>query len=60
MDNDTDLHPEEIHLPSPSIAPLIVALGMTFALVGLLSPSFLIAGLGILAVGIGIWAFTSE
>jgi hypothetical protein len=60
LDNDTQHQPEEIHLPSPSIAPIVVALGMTFALVGLLSPSFLIAGAAILAVGIGIWAFTSE
>ena len=60
MENNTHHHSEEIHLPSPSIAPIIVAMGMTFGLVGLLSPSFLIAGGSILAVGIGIWAFTSE
>lgn len=54
----TEAHPhEEIHLPPPSFAPIIVAAGVTLALTGLLSPVLLIAGVGLLAAGIGIWAF---
>jgi hypothetical protein len=56
MDNKhTDTH-EEIHLPAPSIAPLIVAAGMTLTLVGVLVPALLILGLPLLATGIGMWA----
>ena len=56
MDNEhTDAH-EEIHLPAPSVAPLVVAAGMTLTLVGLLVPVLLIVGLLLLAGGIGMWA----
>lgn len=51
-----DEHTEEIHLPDPSAAPIIVAAGMTLVLTGLLSPLLLIIGLVVLAVGVGIWA----
>lgn len=51
-----DEHTEEIHLPDPSAAPIIVAAGMTLVLTGLLSPLMLIIGLVVLAVGVGIWA----
>mgnify|MGYP001216157087 CR=1 FL=1 len=46
----------EIHLPEPSIAPLLVAAGMTLILTGLLWPVLLFLGLIALAAGIGIWA----
>lgn len=48
--------PVEIHLPSPSPAPIIVAAGMTLILTGLLSPVLLFVGVGLLALGVGIWA----
>jgi hypothetical protein len=49
---------EEIHLPSPSVAPIIVAGGITFTVVGVLNPSLFVVGLVMLAVGIAIWAFS--
>ncbi len=56
MDNEHTDTREEIHLPAPSIAPLIVAAGMTLTLVGVLVPALLILGLPLLAAGIGMWA----
>ena len=49
---------DEIHLPDPSIAPLIVAAGMTFALVGLLELGLLILGVVLLMIGIALWIWT--
>lgn len=49
--------PIEIHLPEPSIAPLIVAAGMTLTLSGILSPVLLFLGILLLAAGVGMWAF---
>lgn len=49
--------PVEIHLPGPSPAPIIVAAGMTLVVTGLLSPILLFIGIGLLVLGIGIWAF---
>ncbi len=46
----------EIHLPDPSIAPIIVAAGMSLALTGVLWPAMLFFGLALLAAGVGIWA----
>jgi hypothetical protein len=57
MDNENVEHHEEIHLPAPSAAPIIVAAGMTLALVGLLETGLLFLGLALLATGIGMWAF---
>ncbi len=51
-----DEHAEQIHLPDPSAAPIVVAAGMTLVLTGLLSPLMLILGLLVLAVGVGMWA----
>ena len=48
---------EEIHLPPPSFAPIIVAAGATLTLTGLLSPTLLIIGVVVLFGGIGTWAF---
>ncbi len=49
---------EEIHMPSSSAAPLIVGAGMTLALTGLVVPGLLIVGAIILAIGVGMWAFS--
>ena len=39
---------EEIHLPGPSVLPLLLAAGITVALVGVtISPIFIVAGLGL-------------
>ncbi|MEA2299318.1 MAG: hypothetical protein QOF77_2254 [Solirubrobacteraceae bacterium] len=39
---------EEIHLPDPSILPLLLAVGITVALVGVtVSPIFIVAGLAL-------------
>jgi hypothetical protein len=46
---------DEIHMPAPSIAPLLVAAGMTLTLVGLLSTSLLVVGVLILLSGIAMW-----
>ena len=48
---------EEIHLPPPSFAPIIVAAGAALTLTGLLSPVLLALGVVLLLAGIGIWAF---
>ncbi|MBN1563800.1 MAG: heme-copper oxidase subunit III, partial [Anaerolineae bacterium] len=48
--HDNGDHGAEIHLPPPSIAPLFVGLGVTFALVGLLAPVVGVIGVVILAV----------
>ncbi len=42
---------EEIHLPPSSLAPLIVAVGATFLLLGVLFKPFLVLGLGIALFG---------
>jgi hypothetical protein len=59
MSNDSTQHHEEIHLPAPSAAPIIVGAGMTLTLTGILSPMLLILGVVLLAIGIGMWAFRS-
>lgn len=55
-EHTTDPH-EDIHLPAPSAAPIVVAAGMTLALTGIVSPVLLLLGVLLLAVGIGMWAF---
>lgn len=50
---------DEIHMPPPSFAPIVVAAGMTLTLMGLLNTLLLIIGAVILAVGVGMWAFTT-
>jgi hypothetical protein len=47
---DPDLPPagEEIHLPEPSILPMLLAVGITLALVGVtISPILIVAGVGL-------------
>jgi heme/copper-type cytochrome/quinol oxidase subunit 3 len=51
MTPDSEHGEEEIHLPPSSIAPLIVAVGATFLLLGVLFKPFLVLGLGIALYG---------
>ena len=45
-----------IHLPAPSIAPLIVGLGALLIAVGILVPPVIFVGLIVLLLGVGGWA----
>lgn len=56
MDQNMPEH-EEIHLPPPSIAPLIVATGIALTAVGLLVPPLLIVGALVLVIGLAMWVF---
>jgi hypothetical protein len=56
-ENNATAEHEEIHLPPPSFAPIIVAAGATLLLTGLLAPALLILGVVVLLAGIGVWAF---
>jgi hypothetical protein len=43
---------EEIHLPGPSVLPVLLAVGLTIALIGVtLSPILVVAG-GVLSIGV--------
>ena len=47
---------EDIHLPGPSVLPLLVAIGITFAIIGLtLSWLFSIVGVLMFVIAVGIW-----
>ena len=49
---------EHIHLPSPSWAPIILALGLTGVCFGVvLSPVLLAIGVVLLFVGLGMWVY---
>lgn len=50
-------HHDEIHMPGPSIAPLLISLGFTLTATGIVYTVMLFIGISILAVGVGIWAF---
>ena len=54
MEQHHDTH-DEIHMPATSIAPLLVAAGMTFTLVGILSTPLLVLGVILLLGGIAMW-----
>jgi hypothetical protein len=43
--------PDEIHMPSPSIAPLVVGIGVTLLLTGLIAPVLGVIGLVVALVG---------
>jgi hypothetical protein len=49
---------DEIHLPSPSIAPLVVAAGLALTLVGLLTLPLLVIGVVTLVAGIAMWVLS--
>jgi hypothetical protein len=58
VEHDTHDHHDEIHLPGPSIAPIIVAGGITLTAVGLINNlPMLIIGVVMLLIGLAIWAF---
>lgn len=57
MDEHPDAH-EEVHMPPPSIAPLLVAAGMALSLIGLLSTPLLVIGVVTLAGGIAMWVLS--
>ena len=47
---------EDIHLPGPSVLPLLVAIGITFIVIGLtLSWYFSIFGVILFVISTGIW-----
>jgi hypothetical protein len=47
---------EEIHLPGPSILPLLVALGLTFTVIGTtISLVFIVLGIVIFLVSAALW-----
>ncbi len=47
---------EEIHLPGPSILPMLLAVGITLALVGVtVSPILVVAGLGLAIPSLVRW-----
>lgn len=47
---------DEIHLPSPTLAPPTVGLGVTLLTFGILfGPALVIAGFGFMILGIAVW-----
>jgi membrane-bound ClpP family serine protease len=49
---------EHIHMPPPSWAPIILALGMTGMAFGVaLSPILIVVGTVLLLLGIGMWVY---
>jgi hypothetical protein len=57
MEDHSHSH-DEIHMPAPSIAPLLLSAGMTLTLVGLLSTPLLIVGIILTIIGAGLWVLT--
>ena len=52
--HDEDEH--EIHLPAPSFSPVVIAIGVTVACVGLLATPILIAvGGAVVLLGLATW-----
>lgn len=45
----------DIHLPGPSVAPILVAAGITLTLLGIAASPLFGFGIVILAIGAGIW-----
>lgn len=54
-----DAHEEEIHMPSPSWSPIILALGMTLLIFGVSLASIVFVPLGavITLIGLGTWIY---
>ena len=54
-----DAHEEEIHMPSPSWSPVILALGMTLLVFGVSLASIVFVPLGavITLIGLGTWIY---
>jgi hypothetical protein len=50
---------EAVHLPGPSYTPVVTALGLTFAVVGIvLSP--ILVGIGVVIAVIAIWRWIKD
>jgi type IV secretory pathway TrbD component len=50
---------EAVHLPGPSYTPVVTALGLTFAVVGIvLSP--ILVGLGVVIALVAIWRWIKD
>jgi hypothetical protein len=49
-------HPEEIHLPSPTLAPATIGLGVMLLTFGILfGIALVIAGAAFMVLGIAVW-----
>jgi hypothetical protein len=56
FDNNAPPSGEDIHLPGPSILPLLVAIAITFSIIGLtLSVWFSIVGVTMFIITVGLW-----
>jgi hypothetical protein len=58
MDEHSQSQHEEIHMPAPSMAPVVLAAGMALTLIGVLSTALLAIGVILLVAGIGLWVLT--
>jgi hypothetical protein len=57
MEDHSHAH-DEIHMPAPSAAPIILSAGMTLTMVGLLSTPLLVVGIILTLIGAGLWVLT--
>ena len=56
LEPDTPPTGEEVHLPGPSILPLLTALGITLAIVGVTTSLIRVIGGGVLTIAcVGRW-----
>jgi hypothetical protein len=56
IDADTPPVGEEIHLPGPSVIPLVVAIGITLTVIGTtIDLIWSVLGIVIFVVAVGIW-----
>ena len=58
-DETADEPGESIHLPGPSFQPVVVAFGLTLAIVGVVL-SWVIVGIGVVIALIAIWRWIGE
>lgn len=50
---------EAVHLPGPSFLPVVTALGVTLALVGIVI-SYAVVGVGVLITVVAVWRWVRE
>jgi type IV secretory pathway TrbD component len=50
---------EAVHLPGPTYLPVVVALGVTIAVVGVVQ-SFILAALGVVVTAVAVWRWVRE
>ncbi len=49
---------EHIHMPAPSLSPILLALGLTGAVFGIIfGPILMIIGVILIVVGLGTWIY---